>query len=184
MKRKASVGAILAALLCVMGCQTTPLPPGVERGPHGTIAYDVLVEASPPGAKIEANGEIIGETPLQLKIFGDKDGTFHDFGSDFYVIRALSVTTNQYPQVRMFGTGRWFGPEDRIPQQIYFDMNQRPPQYMPGPPMYPYPAPYYYPRPYHYYYGPSFGFHFGHGYNSRHYHHHHGRRGGIQYRGR
>lgn len=168
---------LLPALLCLTGCETTPQPSGVERGPHGTIAYEVLIEASPPGAKIEANGEVVGETPLHLKIFGDKDGTFHDFGSDFYIIRALSLTTNQYPQMRMFGTGRWFGPEDQIPKHLYFDMNQKP-QYPPGPLVYPYPVPYYYPGPY--YYGPSFGFHFGHGYHSRHYHHRHG----LRYRGR
>jgi hypothetical protein len=168
MKPKWPLAGMVAAIFCVLGCETTP--PGVERGPHGTIPYTVLIEASPPGAKIEANGEIIGDTPLQLKIYGDKDGTFHDFGSDFYVIRALSLTTNQYPQVRMFGTGRWFGPEDRIPERIYFDMNQRAPQYAPGPPGYAYPPPYYYyPPPF--YYGPSFYYYHGH----RHGIHYHGR---------
>src|SRR6266850_3269104 len=158
--------ASLVAAVFLAGCQT--LPPGAERGPHGTMAYEVTVEASPPGARIEANGEYVGDAPLRLKIFGDPDGTFHDFGSDYYVIRALPVTTNQYVQVRMFGTGRWFGPEDRIPQQIYFDMNQRPPEYAPGPPAYPYPPPYYYyPPPV--YYGPSFRFYYGPPY---YYHHH------------
>jgi hypothetical protein len=178
MKRFWLLPAVSAALLGLTGCQT-PLPPGAERGPDGTMAYDVLIEASPPGAKIEANGEIVGETPVTLKIFGDKDGTFHDFGSDFYVIRALSVSTNQYPQVRMFGTGRWFGPEDRIPQHIYFDMNQRQPDYPPGAVIYPYayPGPYYYPAPY-YYYGPSFGFYYGPRYH--YYHDHH--REGLRYR--
>jgi hypothetical protein len=102
-----------------------------------------------------------GNTPVHLKIFGDPDGTFHDFGSEFYVIRALPLTTNQFAQTRLFGTGRWFGPEDRIPQQIYFDMNQPPP---PQPPIYVYPGygpppgyyQYYYGPPY--YYGPSVGF--------------------------
>ena len=144
---------MLAILFVVIGCETTPPPPGVELGPHGTIAHDVLVEASPPGARIEVNGQVVGDTPIRLKIFGDKDGTFHDFGSGYYVIRALSLATNQYPQIRVFGTGRWGGPpEDKIPKKIYFDMNQRPPQFLPGPPGYPYPAPYYYPPPA--YYGP------------------------------
>ncbi len=156
-------------LLCGAGCETVP-PPGVERGPDGTIAYDVLVDASAPGAKIEANGEVIGDTPLHLKVYGDKDGTFHDFGSEYYAVRALPLTTNQFAQVRTFGTGHWFGPEDRIPQQIYFDMNQRPPEYIQGPPMYPYPVPYYYPPPY--YYGPSFRFYVGPPY----YYHHRYRR--------
>jgi len=160
---------VLAALLFVTGCQTTPPPSdGVERGPHGTIAYDVLVEASEPGARIEADGQIIGDAPVHLKIFGDKDGTFHDFGSDFYVVRGLPLETNQYPQVAMFGTGRWFGPEDRIPRRIYFDMNQRPPQ--PAGPAYPYPypPPYYYPAPYYYGPGPGVRFYFGAPYH--HYH--------------
>ena len=52
----ALVGAVLLA-----GCQT--IPPGAERGPHGTMAYDVLIEASPPGARIEANGQVVGNTP-------------------------------------------------------------------------------------------------------------------------
>jgi hypothetical protein len=168
---------MVAIILCVTGCETTPPPSSnVERGPHGTIAYDVLVEASAPGAKIEADGQIVGDAPLHLKIFGDKDGTFHDFGSDFYVVRGLPVATNQYPQVAMFGTGRWFGPEDRIPDRIYLDMSRRPPEYAPGPPAYPYPPPYYYPGPYPgpYYYGPSVRFYFG-GPPAYRYHHYYRR---------
>ena len=142
--------------LFVAGCQT--VPPSAERGPHGTIAYDVLVDASAPGARIEANGEDVGGTPVHIKIFGDSDGTFHDFGSYNYVVRALPVTTNQYEQVRVFQTGHWMTPEDRIPQQIYFDMNKPPP---PAPaPVYGYPPPpaYYYGPPY---YGPTFRFYYG-----------------------
>src|SRR6266576_6939128 len=117
--------ALLTGLLA--GCETAPLPTNVERGPNGTIAYDCLIEASEPGAKIEANGELVGNTPMHLKIFGDKDGTFHNFGSYEFVIRALPVTTNQYPQVRIYRTGGIFLPEDHIPRQIYFGMNQNTP---------------------------------------------------------
>jgi hypothetical protein len=133
-----------AALALVAGCQS--VPEGVERGPHGTVAYTVLIEASAPGAQIEANGKVIGAAPVRLKIFGDKDGTFHDFGAYTYLIRALPVATNQFLQVRVFRTGRWFTPEDRIPNLIYFDMNQPPAgvyYYVPpaaayGPPVYHY----------------------------------------------
>jgi hypothetical protein len=172
MSGKWTLAGIMLALLFVTGCQT-PLPPGAERGPNGTMAYDVLVEASEPGAQIEANGQMVGETPLHLKIFGDPDGTFHDFGSDYYVIRALPRTTNQYPQMQMFGTGRWFGPEDRIPERIVFDMNQRPPERPPGMPVYPYP--YYYPPYPYYYYGPPY-FYYGRPYYYHHFHHHDGLR--------
>lgn len=160
-----------AAAVFLAACES--VPPGAERGPHGTIAYDVLVEASEPGARIEANGETVGNTPLHLKIFGDKDGTFHDFGSYYYVIRALPLTSNQFAQVRFFWTGRHFSPEDRIPQRVYFDMNQKPPEYPPpGAPVYGYPPygpPVYYGPPPYYYYGPEFRFYFG----PRVYHHRH-----------
>lgn len=168
--------ATLAAATLFVGCET--VPPGVERGPHGTIAYDVLIEASEPGARIEANGEYVGNTPLHLKIYGDKDGTFHDFGSDFYTLRALPQTTNQYTQVRFFQTGRMFSPEDRIPQRLFFDMNQPTPvSVAPAAPVYVYPPAYYYGPP-PYYYGPSFRFHFGPG----PYYRHHGYRGGFHHR--
>jgi hypothetical protein len=152
----------LVAFALLPGCET--VPPGVEQGPGGTIAYEVSLEASPPGAQIEANGKVLGNAPLRLKIFGDKDGTFHDFGSYYYVIRALPLATNQFVQTRVFRTGRWFTPEDHIPQRIYFDMSQNQPPYPvadPGLPVYGYPPYYYYPPVYHgppmyFYYGPHY----------------------------
>jgi hypothetical protein len=162
-----TAGLALSALL--VGCESPP-PPGVERGPHHTIAYDVLVEASEPGARIEADGSNVGNTPVHIKIFGDRDGTFHDFGSYTYIIRAFPIATNQYPQIRVFGTGRGFQHEDRIPQRVYFDMNQQPPPYPANAPSgygypdyygyygYPY-YPYYYGWPY--YYGPGVRFYYG-----------------------
>ena len=165
--------AVVAGLLVLCaGCASTEPPPGTEKGPSGTIAYDVQVESSPPGAKIEANGQIVGVAPLHLKIFGDKDGTFHDFGSYYYVIRALPIATNQYVQTRVFGTGRHFSREDHIPQRIDFDMST-PNPYPNGvpPPGYGYPAyppPAYYYGPPAYYYAPGVQFYFGPGY----YHHH------------
>jgi hypothetical protein len=143
------------AWVWLAGCETTPLPAGVEPGPNGTVAYDVEIEASAPGARIEANGENLGNAPVHLKIFGDKDGTFHNFGSYEYVIRAFPVTTNQFVQTRVYRTGEIFMPEDHIPQHIFFDMAQpSPPVVQYGPP--PAYAPYPYPYPYPYYYGPYY----------------------------
>ena len=171
---RTNLGLIFAAstgvAMLLAGCETTP--PGAERGPQGTIAYDVLIEASPPGARIEANGQIVGSTPLHLKIYGNKDGTFHNFGAPYYAIQALPVVTNQFAQTRVFRTGHHDRPEDYIPNHLYFDMNQNPPQYV-VPPGYPYPAygpPVYYYPPYYYppyYYGPGFRFYFGPGYYRR-----------------
>ena len=159
------LAAGLGTVSFLTGCQS--LPPGAEPGPHGTMAYLIQIEASQPGAKVEVNGEYIGEAPIQLKMFGDPDGTFHDFGSPYYVIRALPVTTNQFPQERVFMTGHMMVREDRIPSRIYFDMNQNTPPASPGygPPVYYGPPAVFYPEPY--YYGPSFRFHFGPGYRRR-----------------
>lgn len=150
-------GAALVGFLS--GCES--VPPGVEQGPHGTIAYDVQIESFPAGARIEANGQVVGTAPLHLKIFGDKDGTFHDFGSYYYVIRALPAATNQFLQTRVFRTGHLFTPEDHIPQRVDFDMSQ-PNPYPAGATGYEYPA---YPPPVYYYgppvYAPGVQFYFG-----------------------
>jgi len=120
------------------------------------MAYNVIIEASDPGATIKANGEDIGKTPVTLKIFGNPNGTFHDFGSYFYVIQALPTAANQFAQTRVFRTGRGFTREDMIPRQIYFDMSKPAPaetRVYEGPG---YPPDYYYgPR---FYIGPPFFF--------------------------
>ena len=174
MRMKTKVLVLFGMAAAVLaGCKSTPPDPNVERGPHGTIAYSCLIEASDPGAKIEVNGEMLGGTPLNLKIFGDKDGTFHDFGSYYYIVKAYPVTTNQYMQVKYFGTGRHGTYEDGVPRHLYFDMNQ--PQANTQPPAVYVEHPYYYYDPYPYYYGPwfygpgvNFYFHDGGGF-----HHHH-----------
>jgi hypothetical protein len=170
MRTKWTLVAGLAAAVVLVGCQT--IPPGAERGPHNTMAYSVLVDASPPGAHIEVNGQDVGQAPVRIKIFGDPDGTFHDFGSYYYVVRALPITTNQYVQTKFFRTGHMLTPEDHIPARIYFDMNQPAREYPPpsyyrnyAPPPYYYGDPYYYGPPF---YGPSFEFQFGPGYRHRH----------------
>jgi len=149
--------AALVALLT--GCES--IPPGAERGPDHTMAYHVQIEASEPGVRIEANQQYVGNAPLTLKIFGDPDGTFHDFGSYYYIIQAIPTKTNQFVQTAVFRTGHLFSPEDRIPRRIYFDMNQ-PPAPNPygeapyGPPAYYGPPVYYGPR---IYFGPPAYYH-------------------------
>jgi hypothetical protein len=159
MKKNLILAAGAAVVLLAAGCAS--YPPGAERGPHGTMAFDVLVDASPPGARIEANGNTAGQTPVHVKIFGNRDGTFHDFGSYYYIVRAYPVATNQFGQMKVFWTGRDGTRRDTIPQHIYFDMSQYAPvQTPPDPPR----VNYYYPPPYPYpYYGPAFRFYVGPG---------------------
>ncbi len=110
----------------IAGCGTTSPDSGkVERGRDGTIAYLVEVESSEPGARIEANGDYVGKTPLTLKIFGDRDGTFHNFGSQEYTLKAYPVKSGQFVQTKVFRTGGWFSQEDQVPHRIYFDLDQK-----------------------------------------------------------
>ena len=97
----------------------------MERGPQGTIAYEIEIESSEPGARIEVNGDTVGKTPLKLKVFGDKDGTFHNFGSRDYVVKCYPVQPNQRIQIKAFQTGGWFSQEDQIPKRIVFDLNEQ-----------------------------------------------------------
>lgn len=115
--------AVIAVLLGLPGCATSKTSESrPERGPDGTIAYMVRVEASEPGARIEVNGEDVGTAPLTLKIFGDKDGTFHNFGRYEYVIKAYPTGHGQYVQTKVFRTGGWFTSEDLVPKRIFFHM--------------------------------------------------------------
>ena len=118
-----TVGALLALAGCATSSSTAQKP---ERGPDGTIAYMVQVETSEPRARIEANGDYVGKSPTTLKIFGDKDGTFHNFGSYEYEVKAYPVRQGQYIQTKVFRTGGLFRPEDRIPSRLYFDMDAEP----------------------------------------------------------
>lgn len=113
-----SIAALLA--LCLAGCATNEKP-GTEHGPQGTIAYEVMVESNEPGTKIEVNYKFAGVAPLKLKIFGDRDGTFHNFGSDEYIVRAYPTGTNNFPQTKIFKTGAFGIKDDKVPERIYFE---------------------------------------------------------------
>src|SRR5690348_12057810 len=105
------VSVFLAAVL-LAGCGT-PLSPDTERGPQGTIAYNVPIESNLPGTKIEVNYTVIGVAPIMVKIFGDRDGTFHNFGSDEYIVRAYPPGTNYYPKAQIFKTGAFSIKDDK-----------------------------------------------------------------------
>jgi hypothetical protein len=108
---------VIAALL---GCTSTPKG---DKGPEGTKAFYVQVQASREGVSIETNNVFAGKAPFVLRLMGDKDGTFHNFGSPQYVVRALPETTNAFVPTQVFKTGDGSSPGDRIPGLIFLDMN-------------------------------------------------------------
>lgn len=108
--------------ILLAGCATTDSP-NVEKGPQGTIAYYVPIESNLPGTKIEVNYNVIGVAPVTTKIFGDRDGTFHNFGSDEFVVRAYPADTSYYPKTQIFKTGAFSIKDDMIPKKITFNFD-------------------------------------------------------------
>jgi hypothetical protein len=109
-------------LAALAGCAPQPHNPTAtsERGPDGTIAYNVPVDSSEAGARIQVNGEFIGVTPMTLKIWGDRDGTFHNFGSYDFIIRAYPPGKDRRSVSKIYHTGAFMAQEDRIPEKILF----------------------------------------------------------------
>ena len=116
------VAGLAAALLA--GCASDP--PGTELGPDNTVAYSVSIESSLAGTKIEVNYKPSGVTPVTVKIFGDRDGTFHNFGSDEYIVRAYPPDPAEFPQTKIFKTGAMGVKDDKIPDKIFFDFGKAP----------------------------------------------------------
>lgn len=117
-----SAAVTTLAFAALAGCATTP---NAEKGPNRTIAYYMQVKSSTPGITIETNNVYAGQTPLTLMIFGDRDGTFHNFGCAEYTIRALPLNTNQFLQTQTFRTTSKSSPGARIPGLVFFEMNAR-----------------------------------------------------------
>jgi hypothetical protein len=123
MKSKTGPAAMVTAILlagCAGGSGVKP-----EKGPDGTVAYYVRIESSEAGARVEVNDDTVGKTPMDLRVWGDRDGTFHNFGSSDFIIRVYPMSEGQGVQTKAFRTGGWFGQEDRVPKNLYFDLSQK-----------------------------------------------------------
>lgn len=117
---KSTILPVALASFYLVSC-STPVSPGTERGPDNTIAYTISIDSSQPGAKVEVNHQFVGVTPLTVKVFGDFDGTFHNFGSDEYTVRADPPSADYYPQTKIFKTGAFGVKDDKVPAKIFFD---------------------------------------------------------------
>lgn len=119
--KPAFVCAIAGLLMLASGC-ASPDAAGEPRepGPKGTVAHWIEVDSSEPGARIEANQEYIGKTPLRLKVFANRNGTFRSFGNKYYTITCYPVRVG-IPQSKVFGTGKWYSSRDMVPKRVFFD---------------------------------------------------------------
>src|SRR5262245_40377981 len=110
MKTKFAATLLPACLFVVTSCVVHP-PPHADpktHGPRGGIAFHIAVDANPSGARIEVNDSLIGVTPTNVLVWGDADGTFHNTGQPYWIIRAYpTAASGQYVQTKSFGTGRY-----------------------------------------------------------------------------
>ena len=118
-----STFAFIFAAAALVGCSTTK--PKAEQENKELAGFYLRVESSEPGATVETNSVYAGKTPLVLKILGDKDGTFHDFGTPQYVVHVLPVNANYFPQTQVFNAGTKTSPGSRIPTLLFFDMSRK-----------------------------------------------------------
>ena len=123
---KLTISTLLVVVFLCFGCTTSDETR--EKGRDGTVAYFVEIESPEPGVRIEVDNETIGKTPVTWKVFGDKDGTFHNFGAYDVRVVGFPVRAGQQPQTKIFRTGSWFNSEDRIPKKLFFDFGPVPDQ--------------------------------------------------------
>lgn len=115
---------LLLGIVATAGCNSVSTGQK-KHGPNGTIEYSIQIESSEPGGRVEINDDYVGKTPLEVKVWGDRDGTFHNFGAADYVIKVFPVKEGQTGQMKVFRTGGWFGQEDQIPRRLFFDLDQK-----------------------------------------------------------
>ena len=80
---------------------------------NGITKNTVRITSSHPGVRVEINGDYKGKTPLTLNLAGTRSRSFKKFTK----ILAYPIHNGGYTQRKYFVSG------DKIPSNIYFDMN-------------------------------------------------------------
>ena len=87
----------------------------------------VLIVSQPPGAKIEINGQYVGDAPTTVEIETSSDGRFWRDT----IVKAYPADTG-YTQILAFnGKSRW-AISDVVPPRIFFDTRSAPGAGIPG----------------------------------------------------
>ncbi len=104
---------VLAIALAWTSCSS----PGIT----GRSTKQVQILSEPPGARIEINGDYVGDAPLTVTI-----PTFRGRFTETTKIRALPTKPGQYTQLKFFNGGYTMIPNDAVPSRIFFDMRLGP----------------------------------------------------------
>lgn len=120
-------GSILLCMASFAGCASpepppSPAPTSYSPPPRYSPAddpqphYTILVESSPPGARIEFNDAFVGTTPCRIRVPGGVGRKFSSgkiLGHDF---KALPLPSGGSTQIKRFDAG------SDIPEHLFFDM--------------------------------------------------------------
>lgn len=122
MKKCAAI--ILFALFLISifgGCETYDTSYDSYTPESYTRTYTTKVISDPPGARIELDGDYIGDAPLEIQWEGwSLNGLFYRD----HTVKALPIYEGQYVQSKFFRGGLMFrGPRDPVPKTILFVMS-------------------------------------------------------------
>lgn len=103
-------------------------------GPSREREYAVVTEifSEPPGARIELNGNYLGETPLTTRI---RHHPADKVVMGRVVLRAYPRGSDQPVQTKVFNGPQYpFDPRrDVVPERVFFDLRVKPAEGAPGP---------------------------------------------------
>ena len=104
------------ALAVLIGCATSP-----EK--EHQVVTEII--SDPPGARIEVNGNYIGDAPITTRI---RHHPADKVVMGRVVIKALPREAGQYVQTKVFQGPQYpFDPHrDVVPERIFFDMKLQP----------------------------------------------------------
>lgn len=110
------LGSSLIGAICIAGCATSP-----EKEHQGVTE----IISDPPGARIEVNGNYLGDAPLTTQI---RHHPSDKVVMGMVTIRALPRAEGQYVQVKVFRGPQYpFDPHrDVVPERVFFNMKLKP----------------------------------------------------------
>jgi hypothetical protein len=108
--------SLFSCCLVFSGCST------LQPKPPPSISTDIL--SDPPGARIEVNGNYVGDAPVTVTLEQWADGVI----KGRQLVRALPKESGHYTQEReLRGPEFPFDPHrDRVPTRMIFDTHLRP----------------------------------------------------------
>lgn len=125
MKKCAAIILLALFLISIVGgCETYDTSYHSYTPESYTRTYTTKVISDPPGARIELDGDYIGDAPLEIQWEGwSSNGLFHSS----HTVTALPIYEGQYVQSKYFRGGLMFNdPRHPVPKTILFVMTLAP----------------------------------------------------------